>query len=321
MAFKRHNFVDNTVLKAHQLNEMEDAILANETWTIPEYWQEHIATKVEQVNNVNGSNGSDGVAFVFITDTHFPHNTGNGVALINEVIRNTSVRKVFFGGDVIHCDTIGKEALTIGRNLVKSFIDNSEVYPMRGNHDISSTVTESKYWDIFYRNIGRFCHSDGKMYYYSDDEYQKIRYIVLDAVTPESAVGSAYLEQLEWMKEKISELSNEWSVLLFQHSVWNGGNNALSAHGQALVNSIDDIYDSASCTIVGILSGHNHTDRYEKRNKGYVLISTGCDRILDGVTVKDTTTEQLFDVVNINLKTKTIKMTRIGRGSDRTITY
>lgn len=287
--------------------------------TVPSYWQSHLDTKIAEVNTLNGTLGSKGASFVFLTDTHYPNNYGKSPALINEITKNTSIKKVFLGGDIIANPGSSTLAVKQCRSFVNSLNNDIELYPMRGNHDTDNGTTENHFWDAMYRNIGRYCEVDGNLYYYSDDKANKIRYIITDSTYSEGNASSKppSTEQLEWMKERILELKTGWNTLIFTHSIWTGAG-SIGTSGQAILDAIDEVYDKAQCTIIGVICGHCHADRSAKFDKGYVAFSTTYD--YKGGTA-GTTTEQAFDIVSIDLENATIKTTRIGRGNNREFTY
>lgn len=105
--------------------------------------------------------------------------------------------------------------------------------------------------------------------------------------------------------------------------------------------SVNADFTDAKGQFIAYFHGHNHKDddyvRYSKdASRTMVDIGTRCDGHQENVDGKDETveddtlynervagtiTEQSFDVFTVNKATKTIHATKIGAGSDRTITY
>ena len=82
-------------------------------------------------------------------------------------------------------------------------------------------------------------------------------------------------------------------------------------------------FSQATGVIACALSGHWHADQNAVVN-GVLHINTTCDALYqdDGYNrTAGTVSEQAFDVINLDTANKTIKMTRIGGGSDRNFTY
>lgn len=90
--------------------------------------------------------------------------------------------------------------------------------------------------------------------------------------------------------------------------------------------SVDVDFSNAKGNLVGYFAGHVHVDNNTVTG-GVPVITTRCDGkqentdALKAERVEGTTTEQSFDVFTVNTKTKTIHATKIGAGSDRTISY
>lgn len=78
-------------------------------------------------------------------------------------------------------------------------------------------------------------------------------------------------------------------------------------------------------TFICAITGHRHRDAYNIYDGRFPVILTTCDtgayREDYTTRVAGTITEQAFDVVQIDLATKRIYMTRIGNGSDRVFSF
>ena len=171
------------------------------------------------------------------------------------------------------------------------------------------------------KQLRRVYKDANKTYYIKDDDAHQIRYIFLDSIAPETSVTEYYTTQLNWMKERIQELQAGWNVIIVTHAIWANGTND-TAWGTALTNALDEIYDAVNANIIAVFSGHNHKDHMVVADKGYAIIATTADSTLSSeIGAAGTNTEQAFDVVNINLTTNTITLTRIGKGNDRSIVY
>lgn len=288
---------------------------------IPSYWTEHLTEKLATINSVNEAAGYNGASLIFLTDTHWPANNNYSIDLINKVIDGTSIKKVFFGGDMLECDNKDSSIVTLGREKEKKLHKEAILYPVRGNHDTtSSACKDTHWWDIFYSRLANRNVDVSKMYYYDDDVSHKIRYIILDMIAPESAVTTYFTNQLNWMEERVKELDTGWNVVVVCHSVWGALKvGTITTWGQALLDRLDALCGNVKANIIAVISGHVHDDGEIQRAKGYVVISTDADRAADGVA--GGITEQAFDVMNINVDTKKITITRVGRGSDRSISY
>ena len=69
---------------------------------IPSYYfaDDYLTNKLSSINTNNRFR--HGVTFNFITDMHYPRNTGNSKLLLKRVCDKTSVKNTFFGGDNVY---------------------------------------------------------------------------------------------------------------------------------------------------------------------------------------------------------------------------
>ena len=264
MGYTRQEFIDNkTVITSEHFKKIEDGIIeainlasipnnsTNTSEGIPDYWVEHINSKISEINTINELNGSDGDSFVFLTDTHFPGNSGNSFSLIKYIMNNTSVEKLFISGDIIEGNQGNSVDMSLLRNISNQ-LDGIKVFPVRGNHDAhESDILDNQWYDVFTKKLSNYCKTNDKLYYYYDNEVQKIRYIFADCVWGYGKYAAeSYLisdEQLEWIKEKILELSSDWTTLIIKHHLWSiGAQGVLNAEGKKIVNYLNDFYKEAN---------------------------------------------------------------------------
>lgn len=307
---------------------------SDSTVSVPSHWKTYMETKVSEINALTESYGSLSDCFIFITDQHLSTGAGNEVSLINYIIKNTSINRVVFGGDIVQGANNDNKTF---REYKSKFLSDTIILPMRGNHDVWGNGNEKNFWDIWCRPLENVknCELTDKLWYYFDDKVRKIRYIVTDS-TYASADGTNNLtsdEQIEWMKSKINELEEGWTVLVFHHGVWTASKTAtmpINNDGQKMIDSIDSIYDTCKCNIAGLYVGHCHRDYNTTTDKGYLLVGTTLDCCNSGqasydinypTRTKGTTNEQAFDVVFFIPSEKKIKTIRIGAGANREFTY
>ena len=296
-----------------------EIVVDNEnTETLPDYWTTYLETKISEINTLTKNGGWDIEPLIFLTDTHIPNNYGKSPMVINELCKRTRIRKVFTGGDMIASAGSVDKMISQWETFANSFDSNVQLHPMRGNHDTDYSTPANGIWDVAYRKISDYCVVNG-MDYYRDDNATKMRYIIIDSTYSEG--GPNYnpptSEQLNWMKNRILELGYGWNVMIVTHSIWIGAG-SIGTAGQAIIDAIDEVYDSAKCTIIGIMCGHCHADKNTTFSKGYIAFSSGYD--YKGGPA-GTTSEQSFDIVFIDLANSKIKTIKIGRGSNREFTF
>ena len=326
MSYSRQNFKDGMPLTASHLIKMEDGILsATGGSVIPDAWKTYMEEKVNEINLAAEELGNKADSFIFITDMHFPsHTKGNAPKLIRYIIENTSIRKVFIGGDTINGAQTHEKDVALLRSLRSQFA-GLQIFPVRGNHEYwESKVTAEEFWSILMSGCEDYCNCNaGKMYYSYDDNTRKIRYIFVDSVNGSYSSETISEEQQNWIKERIKELDSSWTALLVQHHLWEWNTpGTLNTVGTLIKNLLDSIYDEANCAIAGVYAGHSHKDVLVQAEKGYMLVTTSSDSYMIRSSASCTgTNEQTFDVVFFNPSTRQIKTIRIGQGENREFTY
>lgn len=301
---------------------------------LPMYWVAHLNEKNSEIDAAMNAIGGHGDAILYFTDPHWSSNEKRTPDIARYVRAHTSIKNVFCGGDIA---TGGS-----GRDLTgyRDVWNGIPVFTFRGNHDQNPNATDEtdiisdeEYYNLILRPIEDKAALAGLPYYHLDNKAQKIRYIFMDS-------GCAWINtlddtQINWLKERLTELDAGWSVLVMQHMVFDGnakddGNIHLSSRGTLLINTINAVWDQLKCTIIGILTGHIHSDYSTTESvHGYPIIVTSCDNgagarnDYDPVNpaVVGTISEQLLDAVCIDTNARTIQCIRIGAGSNRTFTY
>jgi hypothetical protein len=263
---------------------------------------------------------------------------------------------VVIGGDLINGNKEKQKALD-AMDAVLEELAPLRPYFVRGNHDQNTDwgpiTPENFFYDTLYRErvmgIGANECVTGKFYGHLDVPEAKLRYFFLDTGSCYSEVFDSmdgnydwvggktapYREQMAYLKEKAGELPLDWGIIAVQHILIGGGladkHQISNIINQCLLDQLDEIAaDPNAPTVVAAFCGHNHLDRMIVSPAGYPVISLTCDG--GGSSSWDwdhenrtrtpgTTEEQAFDVVQIDRTNRTIYMTRIGVGRDRTCSY
>ena len=329
-------------MKNTRLNEVVDSMATD---FVPQYWKTTLASKVAEIQAREALTDAGGDSFVFITDTHWNQNTKKSPALIKNILKNTHINKIIFGGDVLTLHETKAAALEVGRNFFKYF-NGTKIYPILGNHDVNnnspqygsdSYLSYPEVYSYMYKQIEndvsdlpKYYETNGDVnrnfYYYIDNDLQKIRYIIIN--NARARIGSV---QKSWLQSKISELNQDWTVLVLTHRYWvgtQGGQPVLDGdQGTDIVAAIDEIYDNISAKIAGLIVGHCHYDYSIVTENGYPVIATTTDaydlsdNVLGPTMEAGTTTEQAFDIYHIDTVSRKIYTTRIGAGSNREFSY
>ena len=320
---------------SQRVKALEDS--SGSGYVVPTYWMNHLTAKEAAINDLNVTLTS-GESFIFFTDYHQNTNNGKSSALMRHIVDHTSIRDVIYGGDTTDGGLLPNTAasLAVLRKFANEFRE-LKIKPTRGNHDCEPSayqtfnqISDAAWYDLMLRPIEKEIVSDNKPYFYFDNENQKIRHIIMDSGGMNDMLTSA---QLTWMKGLLTELSSEWTVFIYQHMVVEKTNGEQTVHlitrGTETLNAIGDVYEQLNCTIGAIIAGHCHVDAVLETDYNFKVITTTCDAggansALDWnvpTRTEGTTEGQAFDVYSIDTTAKTIYITRIGAGSDRTVTY
>lgn len=203
---------------------------------------------------------------------------------------------------------------------------------VRGNHDFNLNDGGSEAVRIsdaeLYANISKQSDADivrsiNNIYFYQDIDNLKLRYIYLDT---KKENNNLYIDdaQLDWMGDKMTELSSDWSIVIIAHQIWQTSDYDYSPSGQKIIDKIQTLTMQAK--IIAFIAGHTHLDMGRMNDLGFLEITTTCDARQESEQSSltqelGTVNEQAFDVFSINLETKTIKIVRIGRGVNREFSW
>ncbi|MEE0897377.1 MAG: metallophosphoesterase [Acutalibacteraceae bacterium] len=306
---------------------------------------------------------SDG-SFAFTTDVHIHANTLTEIPMLKYLAENRIIDKAFCGGDFVWAFGT-KEFMLVDAALsmeyVKAINTVLPFYITRGNHDFTVRYTSERNCEGDYIGEGytlpfnKTCEiimshqpknikaNHNCMYFYTDNETEKIRYIVLDTHSKNHAAentpwGIAYgfdKEQLDWLVNDALQLpyKDEWTVIVFGHipcveslpdsdSVLGELAEVLKDFKNKRKGKYADFTNSKG-EFAAYICGHNHKDASVVED-GTLFISTGCSSYCpdDGIDrTVGSENEVLFDVFLINKTDKKIKAVRFGAGSDREFSY
>lgn len=302
---------------------------SNGIFDLPTYWKTYMDTKYPDIVSKDIEVGDHGDSFVFITDCHLEQNQMHSWGAIKGIQENTNVSRVINGGDFVN-DKASKTAIYADYQVYANIARKLKMICMLGNHDLNSSwsppdpITKSDFYALLVKPTENMLVTDGKLYFYQDNANQKLRYIYLDTNAPDTA----YIDddQIDWMKARINELETGWTVIIFAHQFYatDGTFPAYDQNGTKITAALNSIYSTCDATIAGVICGHAHED-YVDSTQSYPIIVVTCDSRNqeggnDGRPI-GTVNEQAFDVIHIDTTAQKFYCTRIGYGSDRTVSY
>lgn len=315
---------------------------------IPTFWQTAVDECIAKIKALQV--GRNCVTFPFFSDNH--QRNGYAGALIAKIMEECHIPYCFYGGDSISSGTIANEAAMIAEDkafdAMMSYVPNGRFCRAVGNHDgywddgtNKHTYTRAQVYELFLREeaVAQNKHfGDDGTYYYVDDIASKVRFVVLN--TNGGNVDSA---QLEWMQDTaLSFNENGWAVVFISHQpISNHYHANISNAAEVRVAVQDYINGSASnkAAVVGWFSGHIHRDRIytgaatnttddaQGAAMGFTQATITSDHT--GIAYDDATKHAVanddqshaVDFVTINKDTRTVNLTRLGIGADRSYTY
>jgi hypothetical protein len=337
---------------ASDIYEVSERVTALETGsdsvTIPTFWQSAVDACISKIKALQV--GRNCVTFPFFSDNH-QNNRYAGV-LIAHIMKECNIPYCFFGGDSISNGIIADEATMIAQDkafdTMMSYVPNGRMCRAVGNHDGFWNDGTNKYWynrdqvyDLFLReeSIAQNKHFGGEgTYYYVDDIASKVRWIVMD--TNNAPVDDA---QIAWVQNTaLSFDESDWAVVFISHQPISNHYHAGITNASAVVSAIVSTANSKNIPIVGWYSGHVHRDIIATKlmsggngsNAGTEGASLGFTQVIitsdhTGIAYDDATKHTLanddqshaIDFVTINKSTRTVNITRLGIGNDRSYSY
>lgn len=228
----------------------------------------------------------------------------------------------------------------------------SRLLQIRGNHDdvwgsytgedatvyYVNKVAPAKIWNRLHRgqaaDLRRAFGGDGT-YFYLDNVPQKVRFICLNSHfydgegtqegTAKNMTTGFGAAQLQWLEQAALDLPEGWSAVLAVHvpptaeSV-NGSTYYLGQYSDGA--AFRSIVSTKADSILGIFCGHCHADAIVSGDLPcpIITVTTAGGTPYDSAEparTAGTDTETALDVVSIHKAQRTIHLTRIGVGSDR----
>lgn len=319
---------------------------------IPEFYKEHLENKINEINKNEDNYGTNGTTIGFITDIHYPDNKMYSIDMLKKITENTNLEMIISGGDNLRDnEDKAKSRLNIREfmRIVKTKLGD-KFYNVYGNHDNNSNqeniFTRDEVYSMYFKQQEKRVITDKNnlkgLYWYKDDEVQKIRYIALNSF--EGTEGIISVEQMKWLCEEALNLpSDGWYLAFFTHPTMSIYQTGTMSEVRGLLNAIrfqtnysknytdynnntyniNKDFSGKKHSVLFAIAGHNHIDRLQEDN-GIYYVQTICDatyRKDDTVPSRQDINLQCFDIITINKTTNIVNLTRVGAGEDRSFTF
>ena len=310
---------------------------------VPSYY--NVPVIIDKVRRNIRTAGNNGKTFAFVTDIHWGTNISKFSTNVPKVLRklyktDKRIDTCVFGGDYIDGGDHNTILSVMEECVLKHASGDYKSYFLFGNHDKNTiyTSTVTPFTDAeFYGAVQAFNADDtvygAYSYFYSDDTKTKTRMIFLDSGLIGDTLSSA---QSSWLDSVLSSTPSGWHIIVFWHMIYHIASgttwedNPLSLEITAFSSSVItklDAYNAGSngAFVEAIIGGHVHCDKNYSTTGGIPIVLTdtaGLGFLAEGGTgTKGTITETAFDIMTIDYQSKKVKCVRVGRGSDREISY
>lgn len=311
---------------------------------IPEYYSEHLQSKIDKYNSL------DVCGFIYETDFHTKYNSMLSPAISKEIAKKTDIGYFVCGGDFPYAYGTKEECIedTVdGVKALETVKDDLKLFIVRGNHDITIKTTKETGYTAPYEmtqkiimeanSEGAIAHND-KMYYYFDDEENKVRYICLDTCDAPQLGEDAFWgllygfssEQADWLiNTALNVPGDDWYVIATGHVPCV---EEIYAYAEELTNLAEILkdynnkrgpFENYKGTFVAYICGHNHKDQ-DATIDNTLFISTGTSPIFnDDVWKREegNISEILMDIFALDKNAKKLYAIRIGAGEDREFNF
>lgn len=322
------------------------------------YWVDELDDSIKKIEDIRADEGTSSYLseFFYITDTHWIQNAQYSPSLINYLAEKLEAHNVVFGGDLIYRYNENKESAI--RDEIQSFYTAMEgvtkvgeklkIFTTLGNHDRNGSsgntnnalrLTEAEAYELYLKRVESFgvTTKDNPNHSYYDDTANKVRYVQFYfAGSQYGMLEDTYVDAaMQWAEEKIDELDESWTVVLFTHGYFCGSlgrDNEVTPESDRIGREVLRIKAEAKADLAVWIVGHNHEDRSVELvssdgNTKLRLLSLNTDAYSHSNTKGSykmklgTVSEQSFSFFQIDTLNKNIYLTRVGVGTDAVYSY
>ena len=348
---------DNTINISEINTRVTKLESSGNTLSVPSYLVNSINEVIAKIKALQV--GRDCVTFAFFSDNHT--NTSYVGHVIKVVMDQCCIPYCIFGGDAIDSGTLAKEQDMLDNDLAfdsaMSVIPIEKMCRAVGNHDgywvdysdVKHRYSRSQIYDLFLRqeSLSQNKHYGGDgTYYYVDDHGSRTRFIICNTNfninTSTETLDSA---QINWLENEAMVFpTSGWNLVFISHQPITNHyhSNIYEDTANGIRNLVIDYINSSKtnkANIVGWFAGHIHADRIYTG----VAANTSDDSVKNTLpwktitiradntslcrdedlkhTVANDDKSHAIDFVTINRNTRTVNLTRLGVGSDRSYTY
>lgn len=295
---------------------------------IKSYYKREVKKVISKLNKEDSD-----IKFAVVTDSHLDNSLHETLENIRAVESKIDFDFMLHLGDFLngnipkeYTEKIFKEQIELFENTIKG-----KFFPTQGNHD---GYTDFKNTDIATDSLWEY--ATGKKQYYFED-YKDFRIVSLCSFTyeytPEGNFKKLYKildNQIDWLKN--SALDTDKTVIFLSHAL--PLNSLTNTEITPIIEAVLETKKEKGFDIAAWFIGHYHGDyNFNAHGINFILVGSETAYVpqLWGFSENEpevhpdrklgTVSEDLWDAVTINRKTRTIKLYRFGAGKDREVKY
>lgn len=200
---------------------------------IPDYYRSHLDSKIASILSREDSIGENNDNFIFLSDYHWQGNAGNSLSLVKDIIANTGITKLFFGGDAGRSSVSKYEAAKTDAKVYQMMWDSApNFYGVLGNHEWNDHQDEtheaSQQTNTYNRNgvVNFYLRREQKLAevmseegnYYVDNAGSKIRYFFIQTTGQARVTNTT----CRWLINQLNLVPDGYYVVLITHAAFDG---------------------------------------------------------------------------------------------------
>ena len=308
---------------------------------VPDYCLAQVQRQVRALHQVSATGTAD---MVFITDTHYQHNSLVSPSILSCLVRNGLTQQVVWGGDAITAyGDIPSEWACHQRDFLDAVAPYAHYYMVRGNHEftakdeqtgVGQTYTQQQTASLLSEHtepdVVRPADDPEACYYYFDNPEQRIRYCVFDTTDsivspslPWCTLTHTSQRQLDWMNHHaLHGVPAGYQLVVITHI----GVIEQTFSQPGAFEPLHQLLLKAEAPVLMVISGHMHQD-FQTYDQDILHVLTGPDALYQDLArspfmhdVKrqpNHLSAPLLDLVSISADRRTVYLLRIGAGYSR----
>lgn len=260
---------------------------------VPDYCLANVREQVAALRRVSPTGVAD---MLFITDTHYQHNSLASPGILSCLVRGGLTSHVVWGGDAITAyGDIPAEWSCHQRDFLGAVAPYGRYYMVRGNHEFTAkdeqtgqglTYTQQQTATLLAEHtepdVVRPAHDPESCYYYFDHPGQQLRYCVFDTTDsiaspslPWCTLTHVSQRQLDWMdRHALHDVPAGYQLVVITHI----GVTPQTYWQHDCYAPLRQLLLRAGAPVLVVLSGHMHQD-FQTYDEGILHVLTGPDAL------------------------------------------